>query len=279
MRWTFMARPTMAPEGEAGSGGATGETGTGAADGATGQQQSGDGGDQGAGDQGAGDQGAGDQGAGDQGAGDEGTGDQKPDPAAEAAAAATAARAVVPDTADGYSANIPDALKPFMPGIDAEALKADPMVATLREHFKAQGRSQGEFDNLFDSLGVLAGKGMIPKPIDFAAERTALGENGGARQAEVETFAKALKQRGDIDDAEFTELMSLAPTRAGVTLIEKLRKMSGANGDLTPPGDKQEGEGDTPEQKEARDMAHDPKYGRDGAFTKEADKKWQAAFK
>lgn len=185
----------------------------------------------------------------------------------------------MPDTADGYSANIPDALKPFMPGIDAEALKADPMVATLREHFKAQGRSQGEFDNLFDSLGVLAGKGMIPKPIDFAAERAALGENGVARQAEVETFAKALKQRGDIDDAEFTELMSLAPTRAGVTLIEKLRKMSGANGDLTPPGDKQEGEGDTPEQKEARDMAHDPKYGRDGAFTKEADKKWQAAFK
>lgn len=272
MRWTFMARPTMAPEGEAGSGGATGETGTGAAAEATGQQQSGDAGDQGAGDQGAGDQGAGDQGAGDQQ-------QQQPDPAAEAAAAAAAARAVVPDTADGYSANIPDALKPFMPGIDAEALKADPMVATLREHFKAQGRSQGEFDNLFDSLGVLAGKGMIPKPIDFAAERTALGENGVARQAEVETFAKALKQRGDIDDAEFTELMSLAPTRAGVTLIEKLRKMSGASGDLTPPGDKQEGDGDTAEQKEARDMARDPKYGRDAVFTKEADKKWIAAFK
>ncbi len=180
----------------------------------------------------------------------------------------------MPETADGYALNIPEALGKI---ITPEKLAADPMIATLREHYKAAGRTQGDFDNLFEALGLLEAKGFVPAPIDFAAERAALGENGAARQGEVETFAKSLKARGDIDDAEFGELMSLAPTAAGVRLVEKLRKMTGT-GKIDPPN----GQGADPGEAakaEAQAMARDPKYGVDRQFTKEADAKFMAAFK
>jgi hypothetical protein len=189
------------------------------------------------------------------------------------AATAAAARAVIPETADGYALNVPDNLKSILA---PESLAKDPMVATIREHFKSTGRTQGEFDQLFDTIGVLQAKGFVPKPLDFAAERAALGENGAARQAEVETFAKAMKSRGDLDDAEFGELMSLAPTRAGVTLVEKLRKMTG-NETVKLPTDNVE-DPKAAEQKAAQAMQDDPRYQTDRKFRKAADEAYMKAF-
>lgn len=180
----------------------------------------------------------------------------------------------MPDAADGYVMNVPDNLKGI---IDPGKLAADPMIAAVREHFKATGRTQGEFDQLFDTLGTLEAKGFIPKPLDFAAERAALGDNGAARQGEVETFAKALKQRGDIDDAEFGELMSLAPTAAGVRLVEKLRKMTGDT-TIKPPGEGGDADPKAAAQAEARALARDPRYEKDRQFRAEADAKYKAAF-
>lgn len=194
----------------------------------------------------------------------------KPDPDAEARATA---RAVVPEAAAGYAINVPDNLKAIIG--DAAG---DPVIAAVRDHYKATGRTQGEMDDLFGTLAELQTKGFLPEPVDFAAELVKLGENGPARRQEVETFARSLKERGDIDEGEFTELMSLAPTAKGVTLIEKLRKMTGANGDIKPPTEGGAADGETEAQKEAMTMSRDPKYGRDRQFTADADKKWIEAF-
>lgn len=195
-------------------------------------------------------------------------------PADPVAAAAAAARAVVPETADGYALNVPDNLKGI---VNPEALGADPMIKAVRDIFKAQGKSQGDFDTLFSTIGELEKLGFVPKPLDFAAERAALGENGQQRQAEVETFAKSLKDRGDITDAEFGELMSLQPTAAGVSLVEKLRKMTGSNGGPTPPTP-DNADPQAAAQDEARAMARDPKYQTDRAYRQKADAAWVAAF-
>ncbi|HZL00475.1 MAG TPA: hypothetical protein VFC47_11310 [Caulobacteraceae bacterium] len=182
---------------------------------------------------------------------------------------------MVPATAADYTLNIPDGLKAYI--VSPEALATDPLLAAIREHFAAAKRPQGDFDTLFEALGVAQAKGLLSPPIDFKAQREALGENGAARQAEVETFAKSLKARGDIDDGEFGELMSLAPMAAGVRLVEKLRKMGNQPSGVAPPP----AAADNPAsaaQAEAKAMARDPRYGKDSAFTKAADAAWQKAY-
>lgn len=178
----------------------------------------------------------------------------------------------MPDSPDGYKINAPETLKAFTGNLDT-----DPAVKTLREFYKEGGRSQGEFDNLFEALGHLADKGLISKPLDFAAERAALGENAAGRQAELETWAKGLKARGQLDDQEFGEVMSLTPTAAGVRALEKLRAMSNqtAGGPVPPAGDVPAPDA---AKEEARAMARDPKYGKDRNFTRAADAKWIEAY-
>lgn len=183
----------------------------------------------------------------------------------------------MPDTADGYAANLPDNLKAY---VNAENLAADPMTKAVREHFKETGKNQGDFDNLFETLGVLEAKGFIPKPIDFAAETAKLsegGKDGKARQQEVETYANALKARGDLDDEEFGELMTLAPTAAGVRLIEKLRTMTQQNDPTKAPAGDAQGTQEAAQAK-AREMARDPRYHTDRGFQKEADRLWKEAY-
>lgn len=194
--------------------------------------------------------------------------------AAEAQAAATAAAAVVPETAAGYALNIPESLKG---ALNAEALANDPAIVALRDHYKAQGRPQGDFDKLFEAMGVLQDKGILGKPVDFAAETAALGANGVARQKEVETFAQSLKQRGEITDAEFGDLMSLAPTASGVSLVEKMRSWKPVT-DLKNPGDTPAVDPKEKAQADARTLAEDPKYGKDRAFTQAADEAYKKAF-
>lgn len=171
---------------------------------------------------------------------------------------------------------MPDGLKKL---INVDGLANEPITKVIRDHYKAQGYSQGDFDKLFETMGELQAKGFLPDPIDFKAERAALGENGEVRQREIETWAKGLQSRGDITDREFSELMSLAPTAAGVTLIEKMRKMmNGAGGPQAPGEPVNPGSGDTEAQVEARALARDPRYGKEKRFTDEADRKWKSAF-
>lgn len=186
----------------------------------------------------------------------------------------------MPDTAEGYALNVPDALKPYL----GEA-KDDPAIAAVRDHFKAKGYNQGQMDVLFESLGVLQEKGLMGAPFDAAVELGKLsegGKDGKARRAEVETFAASLESRGDLSKEEAAELKSLAPTAAGVSLVEKLRKLMGGAGEIKAPsgdvGGAADANGDNPAQAAARAASRDPRYGKDRAYTVEADKAWRTAF-
>lgn len=185
----------------------------------------------------------------------------------------------MPTEPGGYSFNISEAAQ----GVLGD-LAGDPAVEALRAAALAKGWSQGQFDDrIGTAIDVLAEAGLLEPGLNPTAELAKLGENGAARRQEVETFATQLKDRGEIDDGEYAELVSLAPTASGVTLMEKLRKMmtpSGASatpagGDNTPAGGEP---GDTPEQAEARTMRRDPKYDSDREFRRAADQKFAAAF-
>ncbi len=194
----------------------------------------------------------------------------EPAPQPPAEPVAVDPKTVVPETADGYAVTLADPLKAYFSGDPA----ADPAVAALREHFKATGKSQGEFDALFENLQVLVDKGIIPPPLNLEAEVTALaegGKDGKARQGEQETFLRALKDRGELSDETFGELMSLVPTANGVRALEQLRKaMTGNAGDIQAPKDAAD------EAKKAREIEvlgalKDPKYQSDNTFRKAAD--------
>lgn len=122
----------------------------------------------------------------------------------------------------------------------------------------------------------MARAGLFDAGLDPAAERTKLGEGAEGRQRDVEVFGQALKARGDITEGEYGALLSLAPEADGVTLIEKLRKMMTNNGQITPPGDGPSAEDAA--KTAAKEMARDPKYGKDRVFTAEADRKWAEAY-
>lgn len=170
-----------------------------------------------------------------------------------------------------------------LPGLSEAASQAlgltegDPMVASIREQFLKAGASQGAFDDFMSMAGKLAEAGLFGSgPIDFKAETAKLGETGPARQREIEVLAQALKERGDgFDDDMYGELMSLAPTAAGVRLVEYLRKASGDGLRIDPPS----GAPATDPKEAARAMARDARYATDPDFRKKADEAWQQAFK
>lgn len=202
-------------------------------------------------------------------AGDPPPPDPKPEPTPEEAAAA--ARAIVPESADAYQVNLDEAAREALGLTDDDAL-----VEGLRKYAHEKGKPQGYVDDVLEAAAEMARAGLFDAGLDPAAEAAALGENAEGRRREVEVFGQALKARGDITEAEYGELMSLAPTAAGVTLIEKLRKMMTDNGQIKPPGDAPSAEDAAKE--EARTMAKDPRYEKDRAFRAEADRKWAAAF-
>lgn len=156
----------------------------------------------------------------------------------------------------------------------------DPALGAMRNAALAKGWTQGEFNDRFgQAVEALADAGLLVPNFNPAAELAALGDNGAARQQEVEMFAKQLQTRGELTEAEAAELTSLAPTAAGVTLVEKLRKMMGDAGMIVAPAAADpKFPNDTPDQIEARAMARDPRYETDKAFRKEADAKFMAAF-
>jgi hypothetical protein len=90
-----------------------------------------------------------------------------------------------------------------------------PGAEDLREAAKEKGWTQGQFnERLGETINILAEKGLLQANFDPAAETAKLsegGKDGKARQQEVQVFADSLKARGDIDDAEYGELMSLSP--------------------------------------------------------------------
>lgn len=172
---------------------------------------------------------------------------------------------------DGYAVNLPAELVKYT------GEPSDPAMKALREYAVEQKWSQGQFDDTLGVIKAFADKGVLHEMFDPAAEAAKLGDNAPARRQEVEVFAKSLLERKEIDDAEFGELMSLAPTAAGVTLMEKLRKMMGPGAGVTAPraGD---GPQESPEMAEAKAMRLDPKYDTDSRFKRAADAAWIKAF-
>jgi hypothetical protein len=180
----------------------------------------------------------------------------------------------VPGKDEAYAINVPDTIKPYLGG------ENDPGLAALQGYARKSGWDQGRFDDTLGFLEHCAGEGLLGEAFDPGRELAALGDNGKARMAEQETFLTSVKERGEIDDAEFGELMSLTATAKGVTALEKIRKMMGPAG-VAPKAPGGEGGlvGDkASQQAEARQMAADPRYGKDPAFTREADGKWKLAF-
>lgn len=185
--------------------------------------------------------------------------------------AGEAALDAVPESFDKYDLTLGDQAKEVLGD-----LSADPAVKALREAAFDQGWTVRQFnDRVGPVIDALAAKGLLVPNFNPAAELAKLGETGPARQQEVQVFADALKSRGDIDDAEYGELMSLQPTAAGVSLIEKLRKMAAGQGGGP-------GGGDLPSadtlKAEAREMRRDPRYDSDQAFRREADAKFKKAW-
>lgn len=183
-------------------------------------------------------------------------------------------RDVVPDAADGYAVNLDDTQKAALGLSDG-----DPLVKGLSEWAKEQNWSQGRLDDVLVAASALAAKGLLGAPFDPAAELAKLGENGEGRRTEIETFAEALKSRGDLSEGEHAVLVSLAAEADGVTLIEKLRGRMGEDGQIEAPADP--GAGNTHEAllAKAREMRADERYESDRNFRKQADDKFQEAYR
>jgi hypothetical protein len=185
---------------------------------------------------------------------------------------------VKPETVDGYTLTVSDKVTAVL----GKDLAQDPAVTALREAALEKGWTPRQFnERIAETIEILADRGLLQPNFDPAAERAALGENGSARQQELETFIGGLKTRGDIDDAEYGELMSLVPTASGVKALEKLRKMMAPGNDTPAPGgDTPAGgqPGDSEAQAEARALARDPRYETDPKFRREADRKFMEAF-
>jgi hypothetical protein len=203
-------------------------------------------------------------------------GDKPAEPTAEekAAAEAEAARAVVPEEAAGYAINLDEEAKAALRLAD----EADPIVAGLRNLFKAEGLTQGAFDDFLATAAKAAKAGLFDTGFDLAAETAKLGENAEGRRRDIEIFADALKGREGFDEEMHGELMSLAPSAAGVRLVEFLRGQMGDAGKVDPPagGD---GGGEAVSIERARELRRDPRYESDPKFRKEADRVWQEAHR
>lgn len=193
----------------------------------------------------------------------------KPEPTAEetAAAALEAARAVVPEEAAGYAINLSDEAKAALRLAD----DGDPIVQGIRDHFKAERLTQGDFDDFLARAGKLAEAGLFDTGFDVAAEAVKLGENAEGRRREVEVFANALKEREGFDEEMHGELMSLSPSAAGVRLVEFLRKQMGAAGEIVPPTATSAATGPDALMAKYREMRADPQYESDRKFRAEAD--------
>lgn len=187
---------------------------------------------------------------------------QEPDP-----------RLVVPETAEAYAVNLADEARAAL-GIT----EGDPLIKGLSEFAKANGKPQGYVDDVLEAAAALASQGLLGAPFDPAAEAAKLGENAAGRRSEVETFANALKTRGDLTEGQHQVLMSIAAEADGVTLIEVLRGRMGDNGNIDPPVDAGAG-GKEAAIAKAKAMRRDPRYESDKVFRKEADAAFQAAYR
>lgn len=189
-----------------------------------------------------------------------------------AAEAVEAARAAVPETADGYQFEVTEDLKRFIPQGDA-----DPAVKSVRDFAKAQGWQQGRFEDVMGSFKALTEAGVLAPPLDFKAETARLGDTGPQRQSELETYTDALLARGDITEGEAAQMKSLLPVADGVTLLEKIRAMSqNTDTKIDPPA--AAADPVKTAQDEAKALRRDERYGKDHDFTKAADKAFIDAY-
>uniref|UniRef100_A0A6M3XBV2 Uncharacterized protein n=1 Tax=viral metagenome TaxID=1070528 RepID=A0A6M3XBV2_9ZZZZ len=176
------------------------------------------------------------------------------------------------EAAEAYQVNLDEASREAL-GLGED----DPLVSGLAKYAAEKGKPQGWMDDALEAAAELAKAGLFDAGLDPAAEAAKLGENAAGRRREVEVFAEALKARDDgFDDEMFGELMSLTPTAAGIRMVEYMRKM------MTTPINQPttQGGGDPADaaKDKAKEMAADPKYGKDKRFTREADQAWASAF-
>jgi hypothetical protein len=195
-------------------------------------------------------------------------------PSDSAAPAEGGTLAAIPENAAGYTFNFSDKAQ----GLVGD-LASDPLVAALQEHAATNKWPLSRFQDLAVAIEVAAEKGLIDAPIDNTAEMGKLGNDGLQRQAELESYFQALQARNDIDGEMFGEAMILSRTAPGVKMLEWFRKQLPDGGKIVPPtGEGGAGEGVTANQEKAREMARDERYGKDRAFTRQADEAWMKAF-
>lgn len=172
-----------------------------------------------------------------------------------------------------YQLTLPEGVEAFVPNA-----ANDPVILKIAEAFKAAGKPQSAMNDIFGLVKILADGGAIQPPFDPAAETAALGDGGAALQQEQQTFLTSLKDRGELSEGAFGELMTLVPTANGTRAIQELRKLMTTNNDGAQLPNGQALDAKAQAQKDARDLAADPRYKTDRNFKKAADEAYKAAF-
>ncbi|MFN4288911.1 MAG: hypothetical protein ACK4E3_10505 [Brevundimonas sp.] len=194
-----------------------------------------------------------------------------PAPEGDPAAPGDDPRARVFESAEDYAITADDAVREKL-GLKDD----DPLAKGLREYAATSKKPQGFVDDVIDLVRDLSDRGVLDTGFDPQAELAALGERGPERRREAEIYVESLKDRGEISEGAYAELMSLTPTAAGVELLEYFRKARPAEGGGTTGG---AATSDADKAREAaKAMAKDERYGKDRQFTLQADRAWAEAF-
>lgn len=185
--------------------------------------------------------------------------------------AAAEVLARVPEKADDYAFTLSESA-----GKLVGDLTNDPYMKALREHAKAEGWTQGRFNDLATALEVGAKAGLLTPAIDPAAEMKALGERGAERQKELETHLQALKARNEIDEAMFEEGAFLLQTAAGTKLLEYFKARRGDG--IDPPNEAQSSQDAAAKKAAWLERRNDPKYDSDHKYRREVDAAFAEAY-
>lgn len=116
---------------------------------------------------------------------------------------------------------LPDTVK-VPDGVKVQIDEKDPRIPILRDLALQNGWSQ-ETVNAIVALDaqskILSHNSEVER---IAAEDKKLGDNGKARKDAVQSWAKGMLDKKEIDQGEYEEIRLTAATAAGVTLLEKI---------------------------------------------------------
>jgi len=120
----------------------------------------------------------------------------------------------VPETADKYAFNKPEALKRDIP-------KDDPALSLFNRAAHHAKLSQTQYDALAGHflMGIDA---MVPPALDLAAEKAKLGPNGDAVIQQVAAWGDGLVKDGVWSKAEYDEIIVMGSTAEGIKALHKV---------------------------------------------------------